>query len=195
METMNQSTQPTRRIFSGICSTALLACASICFAVGPAPTQDQRRFEVRFLTEMIDHHTMAVMMSDLCLERAFHPQLIQLCHQIRETQLEEIATMQTWLEGWYGINHEPEMTTGMRKQMQKLAALSGAEFEIEFIKMMIRHHWTAVVRAEQCQEKAYHSELIRLCANIETTQLAEIELMGSWLCGCYDICNYHGSTN
>lgn len=86
------------------------------------------------------------------------------------------------------------MTPGMRKQMQKLAALYGAEFEIEFMKTMIRHHWTAVVRSQECQEEAYHPELIQLCENIETTQLAEIERMGSWLCEWYDICNYHGST-
>ena len=146
------------------------------------------------MSGMIDHHAMAVMMADLCLERAVHPELIQLCHQIRETQLEEIATMQTWLEDWYGVEHQPEMTAGMRKQMQKLAALSGAEFEIEFMKMMIRHHATAVVRAQQCQEKAYHAELIQLCENIEAAQMAEIELMTTWLCQWYGICNYRAET-
>ena len=173
--------------------TAIVLSAT-AHASAPAPTMDQQRFEVRFLTEMIDHHAMAVMTAELCLERAVHPQLIQLCHQIREAQLEEIATMQTWLEDWYGIEHQSEMTAGMQKQMQKLAALDGAEFEIEFMKMMIRHHWTAVVRAQECQKKAYHAELIQLCEDIETAQLAEIELMGSWLCQWFGICNYHGST-
>ena len=102
--------------------------------------------------------------------------------------------MQTWLEDWYGVEHEPEMTPGMETQMQKLAALSGAEFEIEFMKMMIRHHWTAVVKAQECQKRAYHPELIEVCDEIESAQLAEIELMGTWLCDWYGICNYHGST-
>jgi uncharacterized protein (DUF305 family) len=193
---MYQTLPFIRRGFAAICSaTMLIVFASAGFAAGPAPTEEQRQFEIRFLTEMIDHHAMAVMTSELCMERAVHPQLIQLCSQIREMQLEEIATMQTWLEDWYGIEHEPEMTPGMRKQMEKLAALSGAEFEIEFMKMMIRHHWTAVVRAEECQETAYHAELVQLCENIETAQLAEIHLMGSWLCDWYDLCNYHGSAN
>ena len=98
--------------------------------------------------------------------------------------------MQTWLRDWYGIDYEPQMTSGAQKQMQKLAALSGAEFEIEFMKMMIRHHATAVVRAQQCQEKAYHAELMYLCENIEAAQRAEIELMTTWLCEWYNICNY-----
>lgn len=178
-----------KRILPAVIAATLMSTA--VHASAPAPTRDQQRFEVRFMTEMIDHHAMAVMMADLCLERAVHPELIQLCHQIRETQLEEIATMQTWLEDWYGVEHQPEMTAGMQRQMQKLAALSGPEFEIEFMKTMIRHHWTAVIRAQQCQEKAYHLELIQLCENIESAQLAEIELMGEWLCAWYGICEYH----
>lgn len=187
--------QLTRRAFAGICGTAFLLFASVGLAAGPAPTQSQREFEVRFLTEMIDHHSMAVMMSDLCLERAVHPQLIELCHRMREAQLEEIVTMQTWLKEWYGIEHEPEMNPGMMIQMRKLASMSGAEFETEFMKMMIRHHWLAIVQAEGCQDRAYHPELIELCGMMESAQRAEIALMGSWLCDWYGICNYHGSTN
>jgi uncharacterized protein (DUF305 family) len=173
---------------------AAIVLSATAHATAPAPNREQAVFEVRFLTEMIDHHTMAVMTSELCLTRAVHPQLVQLCHQMREAQLEEIATMQTWLENWYGVEHEPEMTPGMETQMQKLAALSGAEFEIEFMKMMIRHHWTAVVKTQQCQERAYHAQLIQLCHHMEAMQLDEIERMGTWLCDWYEICNYHGST-
>lgn len=169
---------------------AVLALSTSALAVAPAPTQAQQQYEVRFMTEMIDHHAMAVMMSELCLERAVHPELLALCHEIRETQLEEIVTLQTWLEQWYAIEHEPSMTPGMETQMDKLAALSGAEFEIEFMKIMIRHHWTAVVRAQQCQDKAYHTDLIQMCEEIESAQTAEIQLMGGWLCQWYGICNY-----
>lgn len=178
-----------KRMLSPILATLVLSVTA--FAAGPAPTVAQQRFEVRFLTDMIDHHAMAVMMAEMCQERAVHPELLALCHEIREAQLEEIATMQAWLEDWYGITHEPEMTPGARKQMEKLAASSGAEFEIEFLKGMIRHHWTAVIRGQQCQEKAYHMELIQLCEEIESAQLAEIARMGAWLCDWYDICDYH----
>jgi uncharacterized protein (DUF305 family) len=184
-------------MFKRVLITAITAfvLSTAVQAAGPAPTRDQQQFEIRFMTEMIDHHAMAVMMADLCLERAIHPELRQLCHNIKESQTEEIVTMQIWLEDWYGIEHQPEMTPGMRNQMEKLASLTGAEFEVEFMKMMIRHHWKAVVRAQQCQEKAYHPQLIELCEEMETKQLAEIELMGTWLCTWYSVCNYHGSTD
>jgi uncharacterized protein (DUF305 family) len=180
-----------KRILTPIIAAMIISTG--VYASGPAPTRDQAVYEIRFLTEMIDHHSMAVMMADLCLDRTIHPQLHQLCESIKETQTEEIATMQTWLENWYGIHHDPQMTPGAQQRMQKLASLTGAEFEIEFMKEMIQHHWMAVVRARECQARAYHPELIAMCHNIETTQLHEIELMGSWLCQWYDICNYHGS--
>jgi uncharacterized protein (DUF305 family) len=167
--------------------------ASVAFANAPAPTEAQRQFEIRFMTEMIDHHAMAVMTAELCLQRAVHPQLAALCEQMREMQMEEIVTMQTWLSQWYGIEHQPKMTHGMHQQMSKLAASTGAEFEIEFMKSMIRHHWTAIVQSRNCQKLAWHSALIAMCEDIESMQLAEIQLLGSWLSSWYGIHNYHGS--
>lgn len=175
----------------------LVGCAlftmSASYASGPAPAADAQRFEAKFLTDMIDHHAMAVMMAELCETRAVHPELLALCEQIRETQMEEIVTMQMWLSDWYGIEHDPEMTAGMQKQMENLASLTGEEFEIEFMQTMIRHHWRAVVTASLCQKKAYHEELHALCEEIETAQTAEIELMGSWLSEWYGIRNNRGS--
>jgi len=68
-------TVSTRRSFLGLCA-ALLAFTSIGFASAPAPERDQRRFEINFLTTMIDHHYGAV----------------------------KIAMLRLWLMQWYGIN-------------------------------------------------------------------------------------------
>lgn len=171
---------------------AAFVISTAVYAAAPAPTTEQQQFEIEFLTEMIDHHAMAVMMSDLCLDRAVHAELRELCHQMRETQMQEIVQMQTWLEEWYGIYYEPQMSKSSQKRMERLAALSGAEFEIEFMQQMIKHHAVAVKAAEDCQEEAYHQELIELCENIEATQTAEIELMNEWLCEWYDFCKSRG---
>jgi uncharacterized protein (DUF305 family) len=48
--------------------------------------------------------------------------------------------MQSWLQPWYGITYEPRMTPGMERQVEELASRSGAEFEVEFLEEMIRHH-------------------------------------------------------
>ena len=179
-----------RRLLVAALVLTPLAVAAPARADGPAPTQSQSNYEIRFMTTMIDHHFMAVQMAELCQERAIHEELLTLCQQIETTQQQEIDEMQAWLEAWYGVSYEPEMTPGDRKQMKRLAELSGEEFEIEFMKRMIRHHWKATVRASKCVDRAYHPELVETCENVVMTQTEEIRQMQTWLCAWYDICNY-----
>ena len=157
-------------------------------ASGPAPTKAQARYEIDFLQNMIDHHMMAVMMAELCVKKAVHRELRSLCQDIIAAQSAEIGQMQGWLQDWYGISYEPRMTRGMQKEIDRLAALSGAEFEIAFMEMMIEHHSKAIREAERCVERAYHPELKQLCEGIIATQSAEIEQMQEWLCEWYGRC-------
>ena len=158
-------------------------------ASGPAPDQSTSVFEVRFMQEMIDHHMMAAHMSHhLCLSKAVHQELRALCQEIVDEQHQEIMTMQQWLASWYGVaNYHPRMPQG-DQQMEKLALLNNAEFEIEFMQQMIRHHRMAVVMASQCVERAYHPELQDSCADMITSQLDEIRRMQEWLCTWYAMC-------
>jgi uncharacterized protein (DUF305 family) len=152
-----------------------------------APTAAQVRYEIKFLTDMIDHHMMAVMTAELCEGRTVHEDLQQMCEDIVAAQMAEIEMMQGWLEEWYGITYEPQMTQGMERQVEKLAALEGAEFEIAFMEMMIKHHEGAVKEGERCVERAYHPEVIELCHDIIEAQTAEIETMQTWLSEWYGI--------
>jgi uncharacterized protein (DUF305 family) len=167
----------------------LLAIAP-AFANAPAPTPAQSRYETFFMEEMIDHHAMAVQMATMCEQKAVHPELRELCTNIKTSQSQEIAEMQTWLQDWYGVSYQPQMTQGSMQQMERLAALAPEAFEVEFLKRMIRHHWKAVVSASQCTERAYHAELVSLCEDIVMTQTAEIDLMRTWLCEWYALCDY-----
>lgn len=167
---------------------AILLAAMTSVADGPASRRSQARFEVRFMTEMIHHHAMAVAMASLCEGRTVHTNLQQLCDSISASQSAEIEQMHHWLQNWYGVQHEPEMTAREERQLEMLASLRGADFEIAFMTMMIRHHEIAISRATGCVTKAYHRQLIRLCESILATQAQEIETMQSWLCQWYDIC-------
>ena len=158
-------------------------------AGAPAPTPSQTNYEIDFMTDMIDHHHMAIMTSQLCVEKAVHEELRALCQEIIAAQQAEIEQMQAWLQDWYGIAYEPEMKQSGMRMMEKLAALSPAEFEVAFMEMMIKHHAKAVKEGEHCLEKAYHPELISMCENIIETQSEEIALMESWLCAWYGICS------
>lgn len=80
------------------------------------------------------------------------------------------------------------MKPGAMRQMERMAALSPAEFEIAFMGMMIKHHAKAVKAGEHCLVRAYHAELEALCEDIIATQTREIALMESLRCAWYGIC-------
>jgi uncharacterized protein (DUF305 family) len=168
---------------------ALLGAGQEGRANAPAPDKSTSEYEVRFMQEMIEHHTMAVHMGQMCVDKAVHQDLRAMCHEMVTAQQQEIATMQQWLMTWFGLPiFQPEMNPGHHNRMQKLSMLSGAEFEIEFMQQMIRHHKIAVVKSAQCFERSYHAELQDMCSNIVVTQLAEIKQMEDWLCTWYGLC-------
>lgn len=154
-------------------------------AASPAPTQQQAHFEIRFLEGMIDHHSMAVSMAQMCLQKAIHPELRTTCQNIITTQSAEIQMMQSWLLGWYGISYSPDP---MNKGMKKLDRLTGSEFETQFMEMMSEHHATAIQESTDCLLNAFHKELRDLCENIIKTQSTEINMFRTWLCQWYGQC-------
>jgi uncharacterized protein (DUF305 family) len=182
-------TKVSQALFSVLFVLVLaFAVVTPLFADAPAPEKSIAKYEIDFMQDMIDHHMMAIMQAEVCLEKAVHEELRQLCENIIATQSQEIEMMQSWLQEWYGISYEPQMTPGMMQQVEKLAKLDGAEFEIEFMQDMIKHHLGAIKEGEKCLDRAYHPELLNLCRNIIVAQTQEIQMMQSWLCAWYGIC-------
>ena len=160
----------------------------------PAPKRSQARYEVGFMSMMIDHHNMAIMMAMLCEGRTVHPELQQMCNDIVTAQQAEIVEMQGWLNDWYGVQHEPVMKPKDERMLARLAALTGEEFEVAFMTEMIKHHSIALVRARQCQKRAFHGELTAMCQMMEEAQTAEIAQMHEWLCQWYQKCRGSGQS-
>lgn len=157
-------------------------------ATAPAPSQRAAKYEIGFMQDMIDHHAMAGMMAEMCVDKPVHRELRRLCQDIIAAQTRKIEQMQTWFQERYGISCEPQMKPADQRMMERMAALSPEEFEIGFMQMMIEHHEKAIREGETCLRRAYHPELIELCENIIETQTPEIELMQEWLCEWYGIC-------
>lgn len=163
--------------------------ATTLHAAQPAPERDQRRFEVRFLTSMIDHHYAAIKMAELCEGRTVHPELQVVCEEIIAAQQQEISTMQSWLADWYGVTKEPELDRQAQRMIQHLAKLTGEEFEKAFMKSMIEHHSVAIVQSLECLHRAYHADMINMCSMMIAAQAEEIAMMRLWLCQWYQICD------
>jgi uncharacterized protein (DUF305 family) len=154
----------------------------------PAPSPSAANYEQRFMMNMIDHHQMAVETAELCLAKAVHDELRAMCEDIIAAQSQEIDQMRQWLSDWYGIQYAPTMKPGDQNMLERLASASGAEFEIAFMEMMVRHHARAIREGEQCLKKAYHADLIGMCHDIIATQSAEIAQLEAWLCQWYGRC-------
>ncbi|MFQ4143681.1 DUF305 domain-containing protein [Chlorogloeopsis sp. ULAP02] len=58
-------------------------------------------FDREFISQMIPHHQMAVMMSRMVVNSGTHPELRNLAQSIIKTQTAEIAQMQQWYQAWY----------------------------------------------------------------------------------------------
>jgi uncharacterized protein (DUF305 family) len=178
------------RLGSTRAALAVLITITPTLALDPAPDIGTAKYEVRFMEDMIDHHTMALHMAMMCLDKAIHQELKTLCSQIQTVQNTEIAVMQGWLQQWYSVSYTAQMSNGHMQQMHRMHMMSATEFEMEFLKMMIRHHWGAVVQSAICVDRAYHEELREMCRSIILAQTAEIQRMRTMLCDWYGLCNY-----
>lgn len=174
---------------SGARSDMFAARQQLTARFAPATRRATQRYEIRFLTHMIDHHQMAVLMSPLAVEKGTHPEFRQLNQNIVATQVAEIQQMQGWLQNWYGIAHTPDPTGhhGGAGGLARLRRLTGDRFEIVYNKQMIRHHWKGVLMARQALRRAEHPELRALAQAIIDVQTQEIRLMQGWLRDFYGI--------
>lgn len=167
-----------------LCTSVLGGMAQ---ASQPAPAVSPAVYEPEFLRMMIDHHAMAVEMAELCPSRAVHTELIAMCAGVIATQQEEISKMKSWLSDWYGIAYKPQMTPHDMRDVENMAAMSGEEFEKDFLLSMTPHHMVAIEDAGECLARAYHFRLIDECKAIVTSQASEVAKMRRWLANWYGI--------
>ena len=145
-----------------------------------------------FIEQMIPHHEDAVVMSELALQKAEHPELRQLAETIKRDQSREIEQMRAWYESWYGVD-VPDTTAssggggmgmmgmGMMDDGTDLEILKAAQpFDREFIRQMIPHHQMALMMAQMVLGGSDRPEIQELARSILKTQSAEIEQMRDW---------------
>ncbi|ACY21827.1 protein of unknown function DUF305 [Gordonia bronchialis DSM 43247] len=162
-----------------------------------AATAEHNSADISFAQQMIPHHTQAIMMSDILLEKDnINPQVVSLAQQIKDAQQPEIEQMQSWLEQWgaplEGQGHNMDMGTSMApgsspmpsmmgmmspEQMQQLRDAQGAEASRLFLTQMIEHHRGAIAMAKTEIQDGQSPEAIALARQIVTDQESEIARM------------------
>lgn len=159
-------------------------------ANAPAPNPTTAKFEVGFMERLSDHHLSAVKADTLCLQRATHQALLNLCASDKKSQQMEINELVSWLKQWYGVSYQPRLTVAGRALVSYLDSVHNSKaFEIAYMEAIMPHHMQAILMAQNCLQRAYHEQLKELCSNTISAQRMEMNEMKGFLCTWYDICN------
>lgn len=149
--------------------------------------------EVEMFAEMmIPHHQQAIDMSNLALDKASSsPKLKDLAQRIIDGQTPEIVLMEGWRDESDGRGMMGMMSSGgammmggmaSDDEMRNLATLEGAEFDTEFLTLMITHHEGALDMVHMIDGSSF-DEAAQLAKDIVRVQTAEIEEMKAMLQG------------
>ncbi|WP_298915465.1 DUF305 domain-containing protein [uncultured Algimonas sp.] len=153
------------------------------------------RDDVRFMQDMIPHHSQAVEMVALIEARSNNEDVVDIGGRIDASQADEIEFMRNWLrtrgEALPGAHahhgtHMSHADMGMATpaQMAELATLQGTAFDEMFLTLMIRHHEGAVDMVEDLLGQpgsAYDPVLYEFVNDITNDQTAEIKRMNGLL--------------
>ncbi|HEU5470001.1 MAG TPA: DUF305 domain-containing protein [Actinophytocola sp.] len=165
--------------------------------------------DVGFAQDMRVHHFQAITMAGIERDRTTDPALHSLAFDIESTQLSQAGEMDGWLTVWEqpelpdigrapmswmgGAGHAHGTTTvganvttmpGMAttEELNKLRGMApGAEADIYFLQLMLRHHEGAVPMAQYAAEHASMGYVRDLAGKMISGQTAEVNLMTQML--------------
>ncbi|MGH3788233.1 MAG: DUF305 domain-containing protein [Pseudonocardiaceae bacterium] len=168
---------------------------------GGVPVQpDAGAVDVGFAQDMSEHHRQAVLMAGLARERSNDPAIRSIAFDIETSQLDQTGRMQGWLSLWNAAalptgRHMTWMTdahsmpghgggpgnTGVATMpgmaspadLERLRASDGAEFDVLFLQLMLRHHQGGVPMAQYAAQHAETPQVRNLAEKIVASQGAE----------------------
>lgn len=153
------------------------------------------RDDVRFMQDMIPHHSQAVELVALIKGRSNNEDVSDIGGRIDASQADEIEFMRGWLtersealpaSHSHHHTHMSHADMGMATpaQMAELATLNGAAFDQMFLTLMIRHHQGAIDMVDALLDQpgsAYDPVLYEFVTDIVNDQSAEIKRMNAML--------------
>lgn len=153
--------------------------------------------DAQFMQDMIPHHQQALEMAKLAPARTNSPDVLEIAGRIDASQNDEIAFMTQWLtrrgeaRARSSDTHAHHTMRGMAtpEQLQDLTEASGADFDRQFLTLMIAHHEGAIEMVEALMEQpgsAYDPVLFEFTNDITKDQSKEIESLHQLLLALSD---------
>lgn len=152
--------------------------------------------DVMFTGMMIPHHFQALVLTELVPDRSSDTQVESLAGRIHLEQGLEIGTMRGW-EGSNGLPKtdpeesyemmlaDPEMVEMMGmaspEELAELETLSGNEFDVLFLNLMITHHEGAIRMLRDVLLDGQDLNLQQQALDMMSTQQVQIGIMQDML--------------
>jgi uncharacterized protein (DUF305 family) len=156
--------------------------------------------DVGFSRDMSRHHLQGVEIANLATDRSQDPAVRGLAFDIASTQNNQVGRMQGWLALWgysptggetmtwmggmhHGSGPEDSLMPGMatEDELANLRSLQGAAFDVEFLRLMIRHHQGGLQMARYAQVHGETDVVRTLAKSIADSQTGETQLMTGML--------------
>lgn len=177
-------------------ATCLAAAAVLLLThCGPGSVRDDSA-EAGFARDMATHHAQAAEMALIVRDVGADERLRALALDIMLTQATQRGVFMGWLQQWNlpqassrprmvwmsGHDHaasESERLMGMATadELARLRGTRGADAEVLFLQLMIRHHEGGVRMARAVLAESTREEVVAMARSIDESQTGEIALM------------------
>ncbi|HET6295146.1 MAG TPA: DUF305 domain-containing protein [Kribbella sp.] len=143
--------------------------------------------DVKFLGDMMVHHTQAVQMTERAKTAAVNPKVKALAERIRVGQQPEIEAMRQMLtargqtppnlEHVEHMDHSAMPGMATPAQLTQLGSATGKPFDTLFLTLMIKHHEGAVTMSGEQEKNGADIRVGELAQEVTVTQTKEIATM------------------
>ena len=197
--------RPLRVVLMAVIAVGLVLLGgglAVALGIGRTETPDADSVAAGFARDMSRHHLQGVEMANLVADRSEDPEIRQIAFDISTTQTNQAGRMQGWLAMWgvpqsggdtmawmsAGGEHGHDMAAdglmpGMatEEELADLRDLRGTAFDVEFLRLMIRHHQGGFDMAEYAGGQAGVPAVRDLAQAIARAQSAETRTMATML--------------
>lgn len=161
---------------------------------GSAATVELNEADVEFAQGMIVHHEQAIEMAEIALDPnvGAGAAVVDLATRVKAAQDPEVELMTGWLTAAgesvamdTSDGHDMSSMEGMMsvEDMDALAAMTGPDFDVMWLEMMIEHHKGAISQSETVKADGSNPDVLALADQIIAAQQAEIAEMEALLAG------------
>ena len=146
-------------------------------------------FEVSYMQAQMDREHLMRQMALLCLQKQVdHSDLHAFADTAADNAGQNIATLQSYLSQWYGIQRTPMLSGSGQRILSDLSLLEGAAFEKSFLTQMIKQDDLSVREGQRCYARASHTMLIYFGFNNQYARAQEAKYLRQWLCSWFGVC-------